>query len=60
MRHIETCAYHPDRAASKHCDECGLAMCKYCGQSYMGKDYCRDHERKSSRGVYRFDNRITT
>jgi hypothetical protein len=49
MRKVETCIYHPDRTASKKCKECGAPLCKYC------KDYCKDHERNSTRGVYQFN-----
>lgn len=54
MRKIETCIYHPLRPVSKHCKECGVGLCKYCGYSNGQDVFCKEHERKSTRGVYHF------
>ena len=42
MRKVESCINHNFRPASKHCKKCGSGLCKYCGHTINGDDYCDD------------------
>ena len=55
MRNIEVCTYHPFRSASKYCCVCNCGLCKYCGYQNGQDIFCKDHEVKSTRGVYHFE-----